>query len=1852
MAPQLLPDIQEVQMEPSPCNLLSVKVIRMKNLRKADLLTQSDCYVSLWLPTASVKKARTKTVKNSKNPVWNETFHFRIQSQVKNILELKVCDEDEHTPDDHLLTVFFDVSKIQLGETVRLNFLVNPQGKEELEVEFTMESRTQGLFNSSRKLDVRLGFDLCPEEQNFLKNRKKLVAAALKKVLRLEEDLKDHEVPVVAVTTTGGGIRALTAMYGSILGLQKLNVLDCVSYITGSSGTTWTMTNLYEDDDWSQKDLGELIIEARKQASKSKMSAFSLESLKNYHRELSQRTQAGYKTSFIDLWGLMIESMLNDEKEEHKLSDQQQAVNWGQNPLPIYLALNVKDNITTKDFREWVEFTPYEVGFLKYGAFIRAEDFGSEFFMGRLMKKLPESRICFMQEEEPDLPERPHEMATCMYTPAGGISNALRDILTDRPAVSKYHSFLRGFQMHNEYTQHEQFSKWKEQGIPFPKPVLNEEERKNLKECYMFEDAENPSAPILLYFPLVNDSFQRYIAPGVERSASEIELGKVDVSSFYSPYSTREVSLKAQDFNKLLKLTNYNIQNNENLILQALHAAASEPELQPELLRLYCYFQEPEPEPEPESFNHDSGTCCCRLPLAVLDDLNIKTNPLGNVKTKHGSHCAAQENTEFKMELSPCYLLTVRIIRMRNLRRADTLSHSDCYISLQLPTSTCEKIQTKTVNDCKNPVWNETFYFRIQSQIKAQEELEVEFTLENMHSAVHGGRTGGKLLLHPDYAADWELQESRALCCLEVQVDEKKRHKSRKDLSLTVKGSHEGTQYLRLGPDAIISPSFPTKFHYVKYMEPTLNAMLPKKKRYNARTCTYIINTGSPVMMLNSLPMGERITVAEEKRFDLHVKAEDCPCSCPQDLDVRLGYDLCAEEKDFLSKRKKYVAAALKNVLQLEEDLQDHEIPVVAIMTTGGGMRSFTTTYGSLLGLKKLNVLDCATYLSGLSGTTWTMSCLYKDAYWSQKDLDEKIREAQKCVTKCKMSCFSMDRMKYFNQQLCQRKREGYRTSFIDLWGLIIEYMLHDGKENHKLSDQQEAVNEGQNPLPIYVAVNVRDKYSTLDFKGMWSSVFSLNLLYIWSMSNSSEDFWHRWTRDRVVDIEEEPVLPTRPHEVNTHMLTPEGPFSTALRDALTDRLSVAQYHNFLKGFQLHNDYLGNEKFCRWKDTVLDMSPNQLSEQPDLLGMVDAGFFINTSCAPLLRSERKVDVILHLSYSAGSQTLPLDQACKYYAEQKIPFPKVFLSEEDRKNLKECYLFQDSETPGSPIVVFFPLVNDTFQYYKAPGVTRCCSETEGGKVDVTSCSSPYDTFSVRYTDENYRWLDKKFDLYVKATDCSEDLDVRLGFDLCTEEQDFLCKRKKCVAAALKKVLQLEEDLQDDEIPVVAIMTTGGGMRSLTTSYGSLLGLQKLNVIDCAMYLTGLSGTTWTMANLYRDADWSQKDLSGKINEARKHVTKCKMGSFSMERIKYYNKQLCQRKQEGHRTSSIDLWGLIVEYLLHDGKDNHKLSDQRQAVHQGQNPLPIYVAINVKDNYSTLDFKEWLEFTPYEVGFMKYGAFIRSEDFGSEFFMGRLMKRLPESRISYLEEEESVLSMRPHEQKTQVFTTASPLSRALRSAITERTSVAQYHSFLKGLQLHNDYLENDKFCRWKDTVLDTSPNQLTETAEYLSLVDTGFFINTSCPPLLRPERKVDVILHLNYSAGSQILPLDQSCKYYSEQGIPFPKVVLSEEERKKLKECYLFDDAETPGAPILLFFPLVNDTYQSYKAPGVKRSSSEMEEGKVDLTSCFSPYSTYSVTYKEQDYDQLIKLTEYNILNNKHLILQALRKAVERKRQHKK
>lgn len=73
---------------------------------------------------------------------------------------------------------------------------------------------------------------------------------------------------------------------------------------------------------------------------------------------------------------------------------------------------------------------------------------------------------------------------------------------------------------------------------------------------------------------------------------------------------------------------------------------------------------------------------------------------------------------------------------------------------------------------------------------------------------------------------------------------------------------------------------------------------------------------------------------------------------------------------------------------------------------------------------------------------------------------------------------------------------------------------------------------------------------------------------------------------------------------------------------------------------------------------------------------------------------------------------------------------------------------------------------------------------------------------------------------------------------------------------------------------------------------------------------------TMAKLYEDANWSQKDLRGPVDDIRKHVMKSKLHCFSLDHLKYYEKELCERKQEGHKLSFTDLWGLFIDSMIHD------------------------------------------------------------------------------------------------------------------------------------------------------------------------------------------------------------------------------------------------------------------------------------------------------------------------------------------------
>ncbi|XP_068961922.1 cytosolic phospholipase A2 zeta [Petaurus breviceps papuanus] len=544
---------------------------------------------------------------------------------------------------------------------------------------------------------------------------------------------------------------------------------------------------------------------------------------------------------------------------------------------------------------------------------------------------------------------------------------------------------------------------------------------------------------------------------------------------------------------------------------------------------------------------------------------------------------------------------------------------------------------------------------------------------------------------------------------------------------------------------------------------------------------------------------------------------------------------------------------------------------------------------------------------------------------------------------------------------------------------------------------------------------------------------------------------------------------------------------------------------------------------------------------------------------------------------------------------------------------------------------------------------------------------------------------ELNLSLKAEVSSRNLDLRLGFDLCKGEQMFLDKRKQVVSKALQKVLELDEAPRNDQVPVVAVLGTGGGTRAMTSLYGSLTGLQDLGFLDTVTYLSGISGSTWCISTIYKDPAWSQTSLQGPTRQARNFVCSTKTGAFLSDQLRYYSQQLMARENSGLNASLIDLWGLLIEYFLYQEENPVKLSDQRAAVVQGQNPYPIYAGINVHRNISSQDFAEWCEFTPYEVGFPKYGAFVPTELFGSEFFMGRLLRSWPEPRICYLQgmwgsafainldeifqrtigsgvsfldshrssinekdDCETLQLLDPARLKTQLYVPQGIFTQTILDIFTSRFTAGENFNFIQGLCLHEHYTESKEFLTKKVNHPDALPNKLTPMKKFLHLVDGGFAINSPFPLVLLPQRDVDVILSFDYSLETPFEVLKLTEEYCQDRDIPFPRIELKHEDMSEPQECYVFDDAEDPRVPIVLHFPLVNRTFQKYKAPGMERETPEEKDfASFDIKDQSYAYGMMNFTYQPNEFERLVELNRYNVLNNAEVVRSALRKALQRR-----
>ncbi|XP_042727762.1 cytosolic phospholipase A2 zeta isoform X2 [Lagopus leucura] len=726
-------------------------------------------------------------------------------------------------------------------------------------------------------------------------------------------------------------------------------------------------------------------------------------------------------------------------------------------------------------------------------------------------------------------------------------------------------------------------------------------------------------------------------------------------------------------------------------------------------------------------------------------------------------------------EKHPYYNLTVKVLRARNIKGTDLLSKADCYVELKLPTASPHVSRTQVVDNSDNPEWNETFQYRIHSAVKNileltlydkdvlvsdeltsivfdvggmkpgqpllrtfklnpqdNEELDVEFYLEKCSDAPTEVLTNGVLVVHP---------------CLSLQGTLNKEGKTKEEqqgnceVKLSVPGAYQKQLCIPWSLDNEEECGTSFVFHVDKEIHPELQVELEQTISFlqdgmNPDVEKHSTILGQGTVPLNSLPIGKKIDkvvpLGEEESLDISLKAVESTW----DLDVRLGFDLCKEEREFVDKRKKIVSEALKKTLNLKQSPQRDEVPVVAVLGSGGGMRALTSFYGSLAGLQQLGLLDAAMYLSGISGSTWCLSTLYQDPNWSQKDLQDAISRAQRAVSSSKGGAFSPERLKYYFQELSAMESSGRKASFTDLWGLIVEYFLQQKEDPSKLSDQQEAVKWAQNPYPIYAAVNVRPNISSGDFAGMWGSAFAASLddicLKVVGIGLSFLDPF----KDVIKVIDDCRRFHFRdPTRLKTRLIVPGGPLLQIFQDFFKSRVTCGETFNFMHGLYLHKDYVKIKEFVVWRGTHLDAFPNQLSPMEENLYLVDGGFSINSPFPLVLQPERDVDVILSFNFSWEAPFEVLELTQQYCEEREIPFPKIKVSEEDEKKPKECYVFVDNDNPKAPIVLHFPLVNDTFQKYKSPGVKR---ESEDEKF--------FGDFVIETKDSPYRTLNFTFEPY--------------------------------------------------------------------------------------------------------------------------------------------------------------------------------------------------------------------------------------------------------------------------------------------------------------------------------------------------------------------------------------------------------------------------------------------------------------------------------------------------------------------------
>lgn len=223
----------------------------------------------------------------------------------------------------------------------------------------------------------------------------------------------------------------------------------------------------------------------------------------------------------------------------------------------------------------------------------------------------------------------------------------------------------------------------------------------------------------------------------------------------------------------------------------------------------------------------------------------------------------------------------------------------------------------------------------------------------------------------------------------------------------------------------------------------------------------------------------------------------------------------------------------------------------------------------------------------------------------------------------------------------------------------------------------------------------------------------------------------------------------------------------------------------------------------------------------------------------------------------------------------------------------------------------------------------------------------------------------------------DANVRVSDDLCSDEKAFLAKRKDETRRALAKFLGIKEsEIHSDDVPIIAMCGSGGGLRALVAGAGSYIASKEAGLFDCITYTAGVSGSCW-LQTLYFSS-MGRRDHAQIIRHLKNRLgvhLAYPPAAFNLISSAPTNKFLLTglvEKLKGAPDSdfgTVDIYGMLLASRLLIPKaelaidaDDLKMSTQQDYIRDGQAPLPIYTAVRheipvvASDNLTAEEVKE--------------------------------------------------------------------------------------------------------------------------------------------------------------------------------------------------------------------------------------------------------------------------------------------------------